>query len=86
MDRAFGWKKLGSAERDALRERKLIRPVDGVGLQAHVGPSRRLSPTRGRRRTFDGATSLWAAIAADMRVSMVVSFNAVRLLGKPVGH
>ena len=30
--------------------------------------------------TFGGRTSLWAAIAADMGVSLVVIFNALRLL------
>ena len=33
--------------------------------------------------TFAGAASLWAAIAADMGVSLLVIFNALRLLG---GH
>jgi Cd2+/Zn2+-exporting ATPase len=36
--------------------------------------------------TFAGYASLWAAIAADMGVSLVVIFNALRLLRpKPVG-
>jgi Zn2+/Cd2+-exporting ATPase len=36
--------------------------------------------------TFAGAASLWAAIAADMGVSLLVIFNALRLLasGRPV--
>ena len=33
--------------------------------------------------TFAGAASRWAAVAADMGVSLVVIFNALRLLGKP---
>jgi Cd2+/Zn2+-exporting ATPase len=31
--------------------------------------------------TFGGYASLWAAIAADMGVSLLVIFNALRLLG-----
>ena len=31
--------------------------------------------------TFTGFASLWAAIAADMGVSLLVIFNALRLLG-----
>ena len=31
--------------------------------------------------TFGGFASLWAAIAADMGVSLLVIFNALRLLG-----
>lgn len=31
--------------------------------------------------TFAGFASLWAAIAADMGVSLLVIFNALRLLG-----
>jgi Cd2+/Zn2+-exporting ATPase len=33
--------------------------------------------------TFAGFASLWAAIAADMGVSLLVIFNALRLLGAP---
>jgi Zn2+/Cd2+-exporting ATPase len=33
--------------------------------------------------TFTGRASLWAAIAADMDVSLVVVFNALRLLSSP---
>jgi Cd2+/Zn2+-exporting ATPase len=35
--------------------------------------------------TFSGLASLWAAIAADMGVSLLVIFNALRLLGAPRG-
>lgn len=35
--------------------------------------------------TFVGYASLWAAIAADMGVSLVVVFNALRLLGRDAG-
>ena len=38
-------------EPDALRQRQRARVVDGVGGPAHVGASRRRSPTRGRRRS-----------------------------------
>ena len=31
--------------------------------------------------TFGGLASLWAAIAADMGASLLVVFNALRLLG-----
>ncbi|MEQ8818855.1 MAG: hypothetical protein RLY93_01325 [Sumerlaeia bacterium] len=31
--------------------------------------------------TLFGAASLWAAIAADMGTSLLVTFNALRLLG-----
>jgi Cd2+/Zn2+-exporting ATPase len=33
--------------------------------------------------TMAGHASLWAAIAADMGVSLLVIFNALRLLGHP---
>lgn len=36
--------------------------------------------------TLLGQASLWSAISADMGVSLVVIFNALRLLGAPSGH
>ena len=36
--------------------------------------------------TFVGLASLWAAIAADMGASLLVVFNALRLLGSPTEH
>ncbi len=35
--------------------------------------------------TFAGYASLWAAIAADMGISLLVIFNALRLLSSPAG-